>query len=75
MGQALSSHALLLAGTHVGGSDHAGTLGAIRMMIRGELASGARIKASSASNDDPRWRSPEAGLGVDTGFENGSAAE
>lgn len=40
MGQALSSHALLLAGTHVGGSDHAGTLGTIRMMIRGELASG-----------------------------------
>src|SRR6478672_6824041 len=31
-------------------------------------------KASSVSDDDPRWRSPEAGLGVDTGFENGSAA-
>src|ERR1700730_3507651 len=32
-------------------------------------------KASSVSDDDPRWRSPEASLGVDTGFENGSAAE
>src|ERR1700730_2607673 len=30
---------------------------------------------SSASDDDPRWRSPEAGHGVNTGFENGSAAE
>jgi hypothetical protein len=27
------------------------------------------------SDDDPRWRSPEAGHGVDTAFENRSAAD
>jgi hypothetical protein len=27
------------------------------------------------SDDDPRWRSPEASHGLETGFENGSAAE
>jgi hypothetical protein len=27
------------------------------------------------SDDDPRWRSPEASHGFKTGFENGSAAE
>jgi hypothetical protein len=27
------------------------------------------------SDDDPRWRSPEASHGFETGFENGSAAE
>jgi hypothetical protein len=27
------------------------------------------------ADDDPRWRSPEASHGFETGFENGSAAE
>ena len=31
-------------------------------------------RISSVSDDDPRWRSPEAGHGVDTGFEIGPAA-
>src|SRR5262249_7576983 len=33
------------------------------------------LRTSLVSNYDPRWRSPEASHGVDTGFENGSAAE
>ena len=32
-------------------------------------------RTSSVSDDDPRWRSPEASHGFETGFENGSAAE
>ena len=31
-------------------------------------------RTSSVSDDDPRWRSPEASHGVDTGFEIGPAA-
>src|SRR5271156_6020741 len=35
----------------------------------------ATRETSSVSDDDPRWRSPEASHGFETGFENGSAAE
>ena len=41
---------------HVGGSDHAGTLGTIRMMIRGELASGrgsSRLRMAAAAAARP----------------------
>jgi hypothetical protein len=31
-------------------------------------------RISSVSDDDPRWQSPEASHGVDTGFEIGPAA-
>ena len=40
--------------------------------VRGSRSMMNRI--SSVSDDDPRWRSPEASHGVDTGFEIGPAA-
>jgi transposase len=52
-----------------------------RLVTTGEVPAGVKLselankETSSVSDDDPRWRSPEAGHGVDTGFENGSAAE
>jgi hypothetical protein len=48
-----------------------------RTGIASEKPSSRRLtsRTSSVSDDDPRWRSPEAGHGFETGFENGSAAE